>query len=123
MWTRTIAMIGPVGAAALGIADLVAERVIAGIVLLVLSGLATLAWWRGGSGGERAKQHAARIHAIVFFGLCGLAGTAVFVLAVVGVMREPAFYAPIGAVAALGSAFVLVEDANSEVSCTRRGGK
>jgi hypothetical protein len=101
-----------------GILGLAAEHVASGVLLVTLGFLtliSVLGRWRAERRGEQTASSFAIIKAYSFFGISGLCGVTLFVLAIIGVVREPAVYGSAGLILARMAAYVLVK------STIRRG--
>jgi hypothetical protein len=109
---RRLILIGSVIAILFGVADLAIGHVASGVFLATLGALtlvAVLRRWRDERRDVKAVTSFQVIKAYSFFGICVLGGIALFLLAVVGAVREPVLQGSLGLVAAGIGAYVLVK--------------
>jgi hypothetical protein len=106
--TSRCSPIGACAAAAVGIVFVLDDKVAAGIVLLGLAVLAVVAQWRKARDRRSGRYLARRLEALVFFGALATAGIVIVVLAAAGTLREPGFYATVGAIITVASCYVLM---------------
>jgi hypothetical protein len=111
---RKLILIGSGLSIVFGILGLAAEHVASGVLLVTLGSLtlvSTLGRWRDERRGAQIASSFAIIKAYSFFGIGGLCGIALFVLALIGAVREPVVYGSAGLILAGMAAYVLVKSA------------
>jgi hypothetical protein len=111
---RGLILAGSVISIAFGVIDLALGHVASGVFLAGLGSLtliSVLRRWRDESRGVKVVTSFRMIKAYSFVGVCALGGIALFVLAVMGAVREPILLGTLGLIATGGSIYVLVRSA------------
>jgi hypothetical protein len=112
-WRRLI-IIGSGLSIAFGVQGLVAGNVASGVFLGALGFftlVGVLRHWEGSRKDEKERLPFYMIKAYCFFGIGGICGIAMFLLAIMGNLREPVLFGVMGLCLAGIAAYVLVKSA------------
>jgi hypothetical protein len=112
-WGRRLVLVGAVVAIVLGIAEVITGGTLGGAFLLIVGSVTlsgVLRQMRPQWLGVDAVNSYHMVKAYAFFALCSVGGAAVFVLAVLGVLRNPALFAVLGLAASGIGTYVVVTE-------------